>query len=144
MNSIWNLNFFGRNSRQFGIWISLEKNNHNLKFFHVKHLFWKSDWWLWKEYIMFHSLSPNLHITAYQWHGDRGLPQKPTWNKNVQCPMLSFRTIYNQSELWGFVAVARLQKTIRDVLRKPRRLLVQLLVYWGQFIYYISCRRGAL
>ena len=34
------------------------------------------NWWLWNEYIMFHSVSPNLHITAYQWHGDWGLPQE--------------------------------------------------------------------
>ena len=34
------------------------------------------NWWLWNECIMFHSVSPNLHITAYQWHGDWGLPQE--------------------------------------------------------------------
>ena len=46
-----------------------------------KYLLLDGDWWLWKSYIMFHSLSPNLHITAYQWHGDWGLPQKldPFW-----------------------------------------------------------------
>ena len=63
--------------------ICVEQLKTKILYFFVKHILLDSDWWLWKEDIMFHSLSPNLHITAYQWHGDWGLPQKPTKSEQI-------------------------------------------------------------
>ena len=67
--------YFIRHKISFGLRCNQDNERLQIVGWKPRQLFgW--NWWLWNEYIMFHSVSPNLHITAYQWHGDWGLPQE--------------------------------------------------------------------